>query len=442
MRAFVVVWAGQLVSITGTMLTGFGLQLYVFVETGSVTKLTFVALAYALPAVVLAPLAGSVADRLDRRTVMLVSDVVAAAATLTLLVALAGNSLEFWLIYLATGLSSAANTFQDPAWTASIPVLVPRSQLGRANGMVQLNQGLAIVVAPALAGALLTTVGLAGVLIADIVSFAIGVLTLALVRFPPFTPTGNVDRSVRADSRFAWKYLRERPGLLGMLWIYSGVNFMLSMTNVLIIPLILSFSTESAAGAVLSAAGIGAVVGSVAVGIFGEPKRLVRTIMGGIAVSGVLLALSGTRESLVVIAVPSVLLLLLMPIVNSASQVVWQTKVEEGVQGRVFSLRRMIGQAISPLAIFMAGPLSDRVFEPAMDAGGPLADSVGALIGIGPGRGIGLLYIVAGLATAGLGMVGWSLRHVRNIETELPDVAGRPDADPSAAPESEHAIGN
>jgi hypothetical protein len=279
-------------------------------------------------------------------------------------------------------------------------------------------------------------------LIADIITFAVGVVTLAAVRFPAFIPTGNKERSVRADTSFAWRFLRDRPGLLGMLWIYSGVNFMLSMTNILIIPLILSFSTEAAAGAVLSAAGIGAVAGSVIVGVFGEPKRLVRTIMAGISVSGILLALSGTRESLVAIAAPFVLMLLLMPIVNSASQVIWQTKVEEGVQGRVFSLRRMIGSAISPLAIFVAGPLADRVFEPAVAVDGALASTVGSVIGTGPGRGIGLLYIIAGIGTMALGLAGWALRHVRNIETELPDVAGRPDPGVSTPPEGEHPVGD
>jgi hypothetical protein len=291
--------------------------------------------------------------------------------------------------------------------------------------MVQLNFGLAIVIAPALAGALLAAFGLEAVLIADIASFGVGILTLAVVRFPPYERDETPGRSIRSDSGFAWAYLRERPGLFWLLWIYAGVNFMMSMTNVLIIPLVVSFSTEAAAGLILSIAGAGAVVGSLIVSTYGEPKRLVRTIMAGIAVSGVLTSVAGVRASLVVIAVPTILVLLLNPIVNGASQVVWQTKVAEGAQGRVFSLRRMIGQAISPIAILLAGPLADDVFEPALAPGGSLANSVGAVIGTGPGRGIGTLYIVAGLLIAVLAVIGWLLPHVRNIETELPDLAGR-----------------
>ncbi len=425
MRSFVIVWLGQLVSITGTTLTAFGLQFYIYTETGSVTRVALVALAYALPAVVLAPVAGSIVDRADRRVVMLLSDVAAGAATASLLWALSFESLPFGFILAATAIGSAANAFQDPAWLASIPVLVPRAQLGRANGMVQLNQGVAIVVAPVVAGALLAAGGLRAVLLVDILTFGVGVITLALVRFPPYEKDDTPDRSIRSDSGFAWRYLRERPGLLWLLWIYSGVNFMMSMTNVLLIPLVLSFSTATALGAILSLAGLGAIVGSIVVSTYGEPKRLVRTIMLGIGVSGLLTAITGARASILVIAIPSVLLLLLNPIVNGASQVVWQTKVAEGAQGRVFSLRRMIGQAISPIAILLAGPLADELFEPALVAGGSLAGSVGALIGLGPGRGIGFLFILSGIGIALLAIVGWTQPRVRNIETELPDLAGR-----------------
>lgn len=291
--------------------------------------------------------------------------------------------------------------------------------------MVQFNEGLAIVIAPALAGALLTTVGLAGVLIADVATFAIGVITLAVVSFPPYERDDVEDRSVRSDSGFAWQYLRQRPGLFWLLWIYAGVNFMMSIVTVLVIPLVVSFSTASAAGLVLSISGLGAVVGSVIVSVYGEPKRLVRTIMGGICLSGLLTAISGVRASLLVIAIPTVIVLLFLPIVNGASQVVWQTKVAEGAQGRVFSLRRMIGSAISPVAVLLAGPLADNVFEPALATGGALAGTVGGIIGTGAGRGIGFIYVLAGVAIMLLAITGWLLPHVRNIETELPDLAGR-----------------
>ncbi|MEE8331374.1 MAG: MFS transporter [Acidimicrobiia bacterium] len=422
MRAFFVVWVGQLVSITGTTLTAFGLQLYVFAETGSVTNLSLVALAYTVPAIILAPLAGSVADRADRRVVMLGADAVAGAATLITAALFFADALELWHIYLLVATGSGANAFQEPAWLASVTLLVPTEQLPRANGLVQLNVGLSFVIAPAAAGALLVTVGLGGVLLVDVATFLIGVITLAIVRFPRATPVGGgPGDSWVSEAVFAWRYLRDRPGLFGMLWIFAGVNFMLSFGNVLIIPLVVSIASEASAGAVVSAAGLGAVTGSLVVSAWGGPKKLVAGIMAGMFVGGLLTSVAGLRSSVPLIGVAFVLMLVVMPIVNALSQTIWQRKVEAGIQGRVFSLRRMISSAVSPLAILAAGPLADSVFEPRLQPGGALADSVGAVIGTGPGRGIGFLFVLSGFGMMILAVYGYSRPRIRGIESEIPD---------------------
>jgi MFS family permease len=429
MRTFFIVWFGQLVSVTGTILTAFGLQLYVFSETGSVTNLSFVALAYTVPAVVLAPYAGAIADRLDRRLVMLGADAVAGAATLVIAGLFFADALQLWHIYLLVAAGSSANSFQEPAWSASITLLVPREQLPRANALVQLNQGLSIVIAPAVAGALLVTVGLGGVLLVDVITFLVGVGTLAAVRFPRVERVGRIEgESWATEAMFAWRYLRRRPGLLGLLWLYAGINFMLSFGNVLIIPLIVSFASEAAAGGVLSAAGVGGVAGSLVVSVWGGPKRLVAGIMSGLFAAGLVTAIAGLRASVLLIGVAFVLLLAIVPVVSTLSQTIWQRKVEPGVQGRIFSLRRMISSAVSPLAIVAAGPLADGVFEPRLQQGGALADSVGRVIGTGPGRGIGFLLILSGLGMMALAAYGWGRPRIRNIETEIPD-ADIPEAD-------------
>jgi len=124
------------------------------------------------------------------------------------------------------------------------------------------------------------------------------------------------------------------------------------------------------------------------------------------------------------IAVAAFLLMAVVPVANTASQVLWQLKVPAGVQGRVFAIRRMISQAIAPIAMLAAGPLADRVFEPLLAEGGALASSVGSVIGTGPGRGIGFMFVVSGALTGVVALVGYSLPRVRNIETELPDSVG------------------
>ena len=428
LTAFLIVWTGQLVSVLGTTMTGFALQIWVYTETGSVSSLAFVSLAFAVPATIASPFAGALVDRWDRRTVMLVSDATAGAATLAIAALYATDSLEIWHVYVLVTVGSLGNAFQAPAWLASIPLLVPKPHLGRANGLVQLNEGLSLVMAPALAGVLLVWSGLGAVLLVDVATFLVGIVTLAVVRFPrPKAHEETSTGSVWGDAVAGWRYVRERRGLFGLLWVYASVNFSLSFGNVLFIPLVVAFASEAAAGGVLSAAGFGAILGSVVVSVWGGPKKRVRGTMAAISFAGLGIAIAGLRPSLVLVSVAAFLLMSAVPVANTASQVLWQTKVPPAVQGRVFAIRRMISQAISPIAILLAGPLADNVFEPLLAPGGALSGSVGSVIGTGMGRGVAFMFIVTGLMTAVIGVIGYLLPRVRNIETELPDYVDEDD---------------
>jgi MFS family permease len=360
---------------------------------------------------------------------MLASDLIAGLTTMGIALLFFTDTLELWHAYLLIGVGALGNTFQSPAWMASVPLLVSKKHLGRANGLVQMSDAVAMIAAPAIAGALLATVGLGAVLLADVATFLVAVSTLAVVRFPrPRRSAEDSGVTVWDDVRIGWRYLRNRAGLLWLLGMYAGVNFVLSFTNVLIIPLVISFSSEAAAGTVFSIAGVGMLIGSVAVSAWGGPKRRIRGVIGGILAGGALVVLVGLRASLPLITVGIFLLMATVPIVNTSSQVLWQTKVAPAVQGRVFALRRMIASAISPVAIIAAGPLADGVFEPLMADDGALAGTVGTLLGTGPGRGIGLMVVCSGIGVMLVGIAGWLHPRVRYLETELPDQIGDDDA--------------
>ncbi|HEY5650938.1 MAG TPA: MFS transporter, partial [Acidimicrobiia bacterium] len=422
MKTFATVWVGQVLSQVGSTMTGFALSIFVYLDSGSVTRLAVVLLAANLPAILLAPVAGVWVDRLDRRIVMMVSDSAAGLGALALLSLAWRSELTFWPVVLIAALGSAAGSFQEPAYRASIVTLVPTERLGRANGMIEMGPALGTLIAPAIAGALIVTVGVEAVLAVDVVTFIAAVGTLAVVRFPRVAPVlGGTRRSMRQEVLEGLHYLRDRSGLLGLLGMSAGLNFFLVFANVLWLPLFLGFTDEATIGLVMTGVGLAMVAGSLAMSAWGGPERLVRGMVGLVVVAGLALSVSGLRPSLWLAAGSVMVFMFFIPLVNGISQTLWQRKVEPAIQGRVFSTRRMIATIASPIAYVVAGPLADGVFEPLLAPAGPLAGTVGEVMGVGAGRGSALLVVLAGVGVAAVAATAWSFPAVRNIERDVPD---------------------
>ncbi len=433
MRTFFVVWGGQLVSLIGTNLTGFALAVFVYLETGSVTRLSFVLLASQVPQLLMTPVAGALVDRWDRRWAMILSDVGAGASTLAIALLLLTDNLEIWHLYPLLGLASAFQAFQWPAYTAATTLLVPKEHYGRAAGLVQLAEGVGQVIAPAIAGAVLLLAGLGAVLLIDVVTFLVAVGSLLVVRFPSpeETAAGIEGRgSLREEARYGFTYLLRRRALLTMLAFFAALNLTLGAIGVTFFPLVLGFASEAAAGSVISIAAVGMVVGSLVMSAWGGPKPRINGVFLGAALLGLALAAAALRPSLALIAVAGFLGFAVIPIANGSSQAIWQAKVEPDVQGRVFAVRRLVAQISGPFALLIAGPLIDNVFEPAMAPGGSLAGSVGAIIGTGAGRGAALMMLVLGLSTVGVTLLGYFYRPLREVERRLPDWDDAPQRSP------------
>ncbi|MGH2416294.1 MAG: MFS transporter, partial [Microcystaceae cyanobacterium] len=192
MRVFIVIWLGQLVSLVGSGLTNFALGVWVYQQTGSATQFALISLFATLPTVVFSPVAGALVDRWNHRWAMILSDTGTSLMTLAIAILLAFGRLEIWHIYLANTISSTFNAFQLPAYSAATTLLVPRQHLGRASGMIQLCQAAARLVSPILAGILLVTIQLQGIILLDFVTFLVALATLMSVRFPNAkTPTAG-----------------------------------------------------------------------------------------------------------------------------------------------------------------------------------------------------------------------------------------------------------
>ena len=438
MKTFIILWAGQLSSMIGSGLIGFALAVWIFDQTGQATPFALAALFSSLPRILLSPVAGAITDRWNRKKIMLASDSLSGVITLVTAFLLLTGQMEIWMVYLISFSGSIFAAFQQPAYTASIVMLVPKSELTRANSMVQMGQAIETLLTPILAGALFVTVGMLGIIIIDFVTYFIAIMTLILVHIPQ--PEKQSDQqatkvTIFEDISLGWKYLAERRGLLGLLLYFAAVNFFLSLSGVMVGPLVLSFSDASSMGIAQTMMGAGMLVGSLLMSIWGGPKKnKIASVIGFIFLASFGFVVVGLQPSLIYVSVGVFILTFFIPFASGPSSAIFASKVAPEVQGRVFATRSMLAQSMMPLAFILSGVFADQIFTPALEIGGPLANTiVGNVVGVGPGRGIGLMIICSGILLLMVSVIAYANPRIRNIETEIPDAI--PDAIDSAASE-------
>lgn len=423
-RAFVAVWLGQIISFIGSGLTSFALGVWVFQETGEITQYALISMFFVIPGVLLGPLAGTLVDRWDRRRAMFISDLGAGLSTLSIAMVYLLGDLQIWYIYLAVFVSGAFGSLRMPSIMAAMTQMIPKKNLGRTSGMMEIVQVGQFLIAPIVAGGLMGSIGLGGVILIDFVSFLFAVSVLLFVQIPraKTTAEGRASRgTVLQEAIYGWKYIMARPGLSALMLLFAIANFITEMTVVLFTPLILSFASTTQLGLAMSLCSGGFLVGGLLMSIWGGPKRRVPVVMISLMLLGLFSALIGLQASVGLIIMSGFMATLCVPILSSSNQVIWQKKVAPDIQGRVFAIRRMIVLATPVLTYVIAGPLADRVFEPLMAINGPLAGSLGQILGTGPGRGIGLIFVCMGLLLTLSTAISFLSPHLRRVEEELPD---------------------
>ncbi|HEU0078665.1 MAG TPA: MFS transporter, partial [Longimicrobiaceae bacterium] len=379
MRTFLLVWLGQLVSSLGSALTRFGLGVWVFEETGSVTSFTLILFAGVLPGILLSPIAGAYVDRWDRRRVMIATDAGAALGTLAIALLLFAGRLEMWHIYTVAALGGALGAFQGPAHGATTSLLVPKDQFARAIGLVQFGQAGVRIAAPVAAAALMGIIGLRGILLIDFATFvfAAGTLLLVAIPSPARARAGGKKPPIWREAAYGWRYLLERRGLAGLVAVFAVVNLAMAIAQGVYQPMVLSTASRTTLGTVSSIGGRGMLAGSLLLSVWGGPRRKMHGVLGAAGLAGLFHVLFGIRAAAPVWAAALFGVLFTVPFVTGSVTAVMMRTVAPEVQGRVFATIQMVAMSSAPIAYLVAGPLADRVFEPLLRPGGALAGSVG-----------------------------------------------------------------
>ncbi|MEV6521298.1 amino acid adenylation domain-containing protein [Longispora sp. NPDC051575] len=420
MSKFTMVSLGQLVSVTGSLLTAWAIPIWLYVTTGSLLSIGISGVTVVLPILLATPIAGALADRYDRRKLMMAAGLAAGSVEFLFAVLLLRGNPPVAAVYAVVLVVSFAGTFQRIAFAASIPQLVPKRFLGHANGVAQLINGTAMLFVPLMAAGLLAAIGLRGILVLDVVSYVFALSVLAAVRFPNLM--GRIRKETFGEQvlgglRLYWG----APGFRASILVHGFSNLLYAAPVLLVPPLVLAHGTAGDVGRAAFAEGLGAVIGSLAMTIWGGPRA--RRMVGNLlvtAASGLFVALTGLSGNLLVIMVGAFGTGLFLAIANGIYVTVIQVKMPQRYHGRVLALNQTLTWSTLPVGFLVLVPATG-LLEPLMAPGGSLASTFGQVLGTGPGRGIGLAFVVFGLLMTVNALLGLTVRRLARLDIEMPD---------------------
>jgi DHA3 family macrolide efflux protein-like MFS transporter len=421
-----IIFAGQFISLLASNASQFGLTLWIFEETGKATIMSVTSFFYITPFLALSPFAGTLIDRYNRKVMMMMGDVCSFVATSIILALLAGGVLAPWHLYITSVLFGIGNAFQWPAYAAAISTLVSKEQFGRANGMLSLIDMGSAALAPALAGYLLPVIGLKSILIIDVLTFFIAVGVLLFVHIPqPERTSEEVQprHKILDEALYGFQYIRSHLELRVLLVFSFLASFLLAFNYVCPAMVFLRTGNDSLqVGSVLSSSTIGFALGGLVMTISGGWKRRITPVLLSPFIYGIASIVMGMATGLPVWLPTNALRWIFVAMANASNLAIWQAKVAEDVQGRVFAARRVLIWFSEPFVPIMASSLGDYVLEPAMQGGGTFSRLFDGLVGNGPGAGMALVLVFMGAAMIALSVIGSRMPALRNIEmTQSPE---------------------
>jgi DHA3 family macrolide efflux protein-like MFS transporter len=434
MRGLFIIWLGQMVSGIASSITSVALPIWIFSITDSGAAVGFLEFFFFGSYLFATLFAGILIDRNDRKLMMLAYDFLSLSGLAILLVLQTAGQLEVWHLYLAAVLQGIGSAFQSPSYAAAITTMVSRKQYIRANGLISLLYDIPGIFGPLLAGLMYLSIGLSGILAINMLAFVLSIGVLLFVEVPatPHTLEGELSHNkFLNEAIYGLKYILQRPSLLGLQLIFFTGNLFsgIALSVAALYPMILlrtGNSTETL-GTVQSVGALASVLAGVFLTTWGGIKRPAKIIiLGWILSSFFSMTLLGVGQVLIIWLIAIVMDSIFDPIINVSMDAFLQTKVPPDLQGRVFSASDFIAQAMIPFTPLMAGYFGDQVFEPAMKTGGALAKTFGWLVGTGPGSGFGLLILLCGVGGTLVGLSGYLVSSIRNIDQLLPDFRRTP----------------
>lgn len=387
-RKFLLLWAGELISSIGGGLTSFGLAVYVFNETGSAASMAIVSLLAFLPTLILSAPAGVLADRYDRRLLMMLGDGLSGLGILYIFLCMLGGGASLLQICIGVSISSIFSALLEPAFRATITDILTKEEYSKASGMVSLAGSARYLISPMLAGLLLAISDIKLLLIIDICTFIITVLATSIVKKGIDAKEINNQESFLESFKDGWKAITEKRGVLILILMSSVVTCFMGTLQILVEPMVLDFSNSTTLGIVETVSACGMLASSFILGMKGIKQGYAKVLSISLACSGITMTGFGLKQNVYLMCIAGFLFFATLPFTNNCLDYLARINIADEKQGRAWGLIGFLSQLGYVFAYGLSGVLADGI-----------ADALNVSVGIGASYVImisgGLLLITA-----------------------------------------------
>lgn len=398
---FLILWSGQLISAIGSGLTSFGLGVYVFRETGSAADMALVSFIAFLPVLLLSAPAGVLADRYDRRLLMMAGDGFSAFGILYILICMLSGEAKLYQICAGVFISSVFSSLLEPAYRATVTDLLTKEEYSKAGGMVSIAGSARYLISPIIAGLLLSISDVKLLLTLDMSTFFLTVMCTAIVRKNIIAKVPENTDSFIDSFREGWKTITEKKGVMILIIVSSVMTCFMGTMQILAEPMILDFTSSRILGITETICACGMLVSSVIIGIRGLKKNYTGILSLSLAAAGLSMIGFGLRENIIMIGCFGFIFFFMLPFANNCLDYLVRTNIDDGRQGRVWGLISFLSQIGYVVAYGTAGLMADKS---------------AAAWNTGVGRGAAAVIMLSGVLLTLVAIVLYQFKEVRSLE--------------------------
>ena len=422
MKNFYKLWLGELISNIGSGMTAFALSVYVYEKTGSVSYISIITLLSFMPSIILSPIGGLLADRYDRRLLMIIGDLFSGLGLIYILWNIQAGEKSIVPIFLGITFSSIFTSLLEPSYRATLTDILDEENYAKASGLIQAAGSAKYLISPVIAGMILSVADIRVILLLDILTFITTCLMIFLVRKSMNSETQNYKKDSFKGLLEGLFIIKENRGVYSLVIIMFFVCFFMGFIQILIRPMILELSSVKTAGMMESLCAAGLLIGSLWIGIAGIKKNYSKILAVACFFCGIFMSMTGVNENLAIIGISTFLFFSTLPFMNSCADVLVRVSVPNELQGRVWGLISLITQMGTVTAYIISGVMADYIFEPMFNKNGILVENIGMIIGTGKGRGIGFMLILSGIGMLIMAIVIWKNGEIREVSEKCVDL--------------------